>query len=120
MTTFRTYEEPHQVSTEAGTVLFKKIMPVLDFKFQFYSGAPRGEKVMLQHYMWREAQEPLAGGIEMQAAKMNTAFLKAHRSLKPGPVALEARHFSGRTLCPQIKPWTLSKRLRQVVQWFAE
>lgn len=55
---------------------------------------------MLQHYMWREAQEPLAGGIEMQAAKMNTAFVKAHRSLKPGPVALEARHFSGRTLLP--------------------
>lgn len=42
----------------------KKTMPVLDFKFQFCPGAPRGEKAMLQRYRWREAQESLTGGIK--------------------------------------------------------
>lgn len=36
-------------------------MSALDFTFQFCPGAPRGEKAMLQHYRWREAQESLAG-----------------------------------------------------------
>lgn len=51
----------------------------------------------------------------MQAAKMNTAFPKPHRSLKPDLVALEGLAISSRQAevsCPQIKPWEAAEETK--------
>lgn len=44
-----------RLETEAGAVLLKTV-PVPDCTFQFFPGAPRGEKAMLQHYRWRDTR----------------------------------------------------------------
>lgn len=61
------------------------------------------------------SEESLAGGVKMQAAKMNTAFPKPHRSLKPDLVALEGLAISTRQAevsCPQIKPWEAAEETK--------
>lgn len=106
--------KPYQARTEAGTMLFKKAVPVL-FQIPVMPRSTKrreGNAAMLQV---ERNEESLAGGVKMQAVKMNSACPKPHCSLKPDLVALEGPAISNRQAevsCPQIKPWETAEETK--------
>lgn len=88
-------KEPDQARTEAGTVLFKKAMPVL-FQIPVLPRSTEKKEGNVATLQVERSEQSLAGGVKMQAARMNTALPKPHCSPKPDPVALEGPVISNR------------------------